>query len=148
MNVAALLDQAKDAFYALTGSGCKTGSSPPSPRVHQLVISTDSRSLGPDCVARRDAQAERAQLQDPPTARRGRLQLRAPLVLLVPAPLPTHSLACAQVYLAQDTASGRLFALKKIRCPSGMGDSVKAALKEVEGACVAAVDLYADLINP
>lgn len=38
--------------------------------------------------------------------------------------------------------------MKKIRCPSGMGDSVKAALKEVEGACVAAVDLYADLINP
>ncbi|GAA5919962.1 hypothetical protein JCM6882_005940 [Rhodosporidiobolus microsporus] len=35
------------------------------------------------------------------------------------------------VYLAQDQASGRLFALKKIRCPLG-SDSVKAALKEVE----------------
>ncbi|KPV73804.1 uncharacterized protein RHOBADRAFT_66670 [Rhodotorula graminis WP1] len=35
------------------------------------------------------------------------------------------------VYLAQDNASKRLFALKKIRCPLG-SDSVKAALKEVE----------------
>lgn len=37
-----------------------------------------------------------------------------------------------KVYLAQDLASGRLFALKKIRCPLG-SDSVRAALKEVEG---------------
>ncbi|GAA5825003.1 hypothetical protein JCM3770_001829 [Rhodotorula araucariae] len=35
------------------------------------------------------------------------------------------------VYLARDNASGRLFALKKIRCPLG-SDSVKAALNEVE----------------
>ncbi|GAA6022087.1 hypothetical protein JCM10207_001043 [Rhodosporidiobolus poonsookiae] len=35
------------------------------------------------------------------------------------------------VYLAQDQESGRLFALKKIRCPLG-SDSVKQALKEVE----------------
>jgi len=37
-----------------------------------------------------------------------------------------------QVYLAQDLASGRLFALKKIRCPLGQ-DSVREALNEVEG---------------
>jgi hypothetical protein len=36
------------------------------------------------------------------------------------------------VYLAEDQTSGRLFALKKIRCPLG-SESVKAALKEVEG---------------
>ncbi|GAA5933799.1 uncharacterized protein JCM15063_000469 [Sporobolomyces koalae] len=37
------------------------------------------------------------------------------------------------VYLAQDQASKRLFALKKIRCPAGDGgESVKVALKEVE----------------
>ncbi|ORY77653.1 kinase-like domain-containing protein [Leucosporidium creatinivorum] len=35
------------------------------------------------------------------------------------------------VYLAQDVASGRHFALKKIRCPLG-SDSVRTALKEVE----------------
>ncbi|MBW0476959.1 hypothetical protein O181_016674 [Austropuccinia psidii MF-1] len=35
------------------------------------------------------------------------------------------------VYLTQDLSSGRLFALKKIRCPLG-SDSVKEALKEVE----------------
>ncbi|KAM0748389.1 Pkinase-domain-containing protein [Meredithblackwellia eburnea MCA 4105] len=35
------------------------------------------------------------------------------------------------VYLAQDTTSLRLFALKKIRCPLG-SDSVREALKEVE----------------
>ncbi|KAM0791956.1 hypothetical protein ACM66B_004207 [Microbotryomycetes sp. NB124-2] len=35
------------------------------------------------------------------------------------------------VYLAQDSSSGRQFALKKIRCPLG-SDSVKSALKEVE----------------
>jgi copper chaperone CopZ len=34
--------------------------------------------------------------------------------------------------LAQDLESKRLFALKKIRCPLG-SDSVKTALKEVEG---------------
>lgn len=37
------------------------------------------------------------------------------------------------VYLAQDVQSARLFALKKIRCPLG-SDSVREALKEVEGA--------------
>ncbi|KNE97649.1 NAK protein kinase [Puccinia striiformis f. sp. tritici PST-78] len=35
------------------------------------------------------------------------------------------------VYLAQDPSSGRLFALKKIRCPLG-SDSVNEAIKEVE----------------
>lgn len=35
------------------------------------------------------------------------------------------------VYLAQDHSSGRLFALKKIRCPLG-SDSVKEAIQEVE----------------
>lgn len=35
-----------------------------------------------------------------------------------------------QVYLAQDLASSRLFALKKIRCPLG-AESVRAALNEV-----------------
>jgi serine/threonine protein kinase len=38
------------------------------------------------------------------------------------------------VYLAEDLESGRLFALKKIRCPLG-SDSVREALKEVEGGC-------------
>lgn len=41
-------------------------------------------------------------------------------------------LSDAQVYLAQDLASGRQFALKKIRCPLG-SESVRVALKEVEG---------------
>lgn len=36
------------------------------------------------------------------------------------------------VYLAQDLASTRLFALKKIRCPLG-SESVRSALKEVDG---------------
>ncbi|CAH7666623.1 NAK protein kinase [Phakopsora pachyrhizi] len=35
------------------------------------------------------------------------------------------------VYLAQDPSSGRLYALKKIRCPLG-ADSVREAMKEVE----------------
>ncbi|KAF0553302.1 kinase-like protein [Gigaspora margarita] len=35
------------------------------------------------------------------------------------------------VYLVQDASTGRLFALKQIRCPLG-GDSVKDAMKEVE----------------
>ncbi|KAI0787851.1 Pkinase-domain-containing protein [Fomes fomentarius] len=35
------------------------------------------------------------------------------------------------VYLAQDEASGRQFALKKIRCPSGQ-DDVRQAMREVE----------------
>lgn len=35
------------------------------------------------------------------------------------------------VYLAQDEVSGRQFALKKIRCPTG-SDGVKAAMREVE----------------
>ncbi|GAA5968518.1 hypothetical protein JCM8115_004203 [Rhodotorula mucilaginosa] len=84
MNVAALLDQAKDAFYALTGSCCKT----------DATLKLNGRSF-------------------------------KILQLLGEG-------GFSYVYLAQDTASGRLFALKKIRCPSGMGDSVKAALKEVE----------------
>ncbi|GAA5872062.1 hypothetical protein JCM3774_006598 [Rhodotorula dairenensis] len=84
MNVAALLDQAKDAFYALTGSCCKT----------DATLKLNGRSF-------------------------------KILQLLGEG-------GFSYVYLAQDTASGRLFALKKIRCPSGMGDSVKLALKEVE----------------
>lgn len=38
----------------------------------------------------------------------------------------------SEVYLAQDLASSRLFALKKIRCQLG-AESVRTALKEVEG---------------
>lgn len=36
------------------------------------------------------------------------------------------------VYLAQDTESGRMFALKKISCPLG-NEGVRGALGEVEG---------------
>ena len=45
---------------------------------------------------------------------------------------PHNDVSFVQVYLAQDQESERLFALKKIRCPLG-SDSVKTALKEVEG---------------
>jgi serine/threonine kinase 16 len=51
----------------------------------------------------------------------------------------THAIFGGQVYLAQDLESKRLFALKKIRCPLG-SDSVKTALKEVEGKPI--VSLY------
>lgn len=52
----------------------------------------------------------------------------------LPIPDPPLTRLSVQVYLAQDQTSGRLFALKKIRCPLG-SESVKAALKEVEGTC-------------
>ncbi|GJN93687.1 hypothetical protein Rhopal_006744-T1 [Rhodotorula paludigena] len=83
MNASALLDSAKDAFYALAGCCLKTDAS----------IKLNGRSFK--------------------------------IVKLL------GEGGFSYVYLAQDTASGRLFALKKIRCPLG-SDSVKAALKEVE----------------
>ncbi|GAA5821526.1 hypothetical protein JCM11251_000891 [Rhodosporidiobolus azoricus] len=78
-----LIDSAKDAFYALTGSCCK----------QDATLSLNGRTY-------------------------------KVLRLLGEG-------GFAYVYLAQDQASGRLFALKKIRCPLG-SESVKAALKEVE----------------
>ncbi|GAA5876507.1 hypothetical protein JCM1840_005562 [Sporobolomyces johnsonii] len=83
MNVTALLDSAKDAFYALAGSCCK-----------------------PDATLKLNGRSFK-------------------IVKLL------GEGGFSYVYLAQDQASGRLFALKKIRCPLG-SDSVKAALKEVE----------------
>ncbi|GAA6023214.1 hypothetical protein JCM8202_001031, partial [Rhodotorula sphaerocarpa] len=84
MNIAAVLDSAKDAFYALTASCCR----------QDALVKLNGRNF-------------------------------KILQLLGEG-------GFSYVYLAQDTTSGRLFALKKIRCPAGMGDSVKAALKEVE----------------
>ncbi|GAA5876027.1 hypothetical protein JCM8547_003534 [Rhodosporidiobolus lusitaniae] len=83
MNVQGLLDSAKDVFYALTGSCCKT----------DATLKLNGRSFK--------------------------------MVKLL------GEGGFSFVYLAQDQASGRLFALKKIRCPLG-SESVKAALKEVE----------------
>ncbi|GAA6032893.1 hypothetical protein JCM8097_000035 [Rhodosporidiobolus ruineniae] len=83
MNVQGLLESAKDAFYALTGSCCK----------QDAILKLQGRQF-------------------------------KILRLLGEG-------GFSYVYLAEDQASGRLFALKKIRCPLG-SDSVKAALKEVE----------------
>ncbi|GAA5945916.1 hypothetical protein JCM10213_006179 [Rhodosporidiobolus nylandii] len=83
MNVSALLEQAKDTLWALTGACCKT----------DATLKLNGRSF-------------------------------EVLKLLGEG-------GFSYVYLAQDQASGRLFALKKIRCPLG-SDSVQAALKEVE----------------
>ncbi|KAK4700648.1 hypothetical protein P7C70_g5595, partial [Phenoliferia sp. Uapishka_3] len=81
MNLSSLIDQAKDAFYALAG-GC------------YATLKLNGRSF-------------------------------KILKLLGEG-------GFSYVYLAQDLQSGRLFALKKIRCPLG-SDSVRTALKEVEG---------------
>ncbi|KAL8277388.1 hypothetical protein RQP46_010228 [Phenoliferia psychrophenolica] len=83
MNLNALLDQAKDAFYALAGCCCAA----------DATLKLNGRSF-------------------------------KILKLLGEG-------GFSYVYLAQDLQSGRLFALKKIRCPLG-SDSVRTALKEVE----------------
>ncbi|PRQ75713.1 Protein kinase-like domain-containing protein [Rhodotorula toruloides] len=104
MNVNVLLDSAKDAFYALTGSCCKTGESP---------LRSPSPSSSPN---------PHRGLSDATLKLNGRSFTIVKLL---------GEGGFSYVYLARDNASGRLFALKKIRCPLG-SDSVKAALKEVE----------------